>query len=69
MDSNGIQLFCFRWAFAGGVYMMELSASGDLRLTAIYGLVIATAVIATGAAIGRWIDNTRRLTGWFLHNK
>jgi len=50
------------WAFAGGVYMMELSASGDLRLTAIYGLVIALAVIASGAAIGRWIDNTRRLT-------
>ena len=54
---------CCRWAFAGGVYMMELSASGDLRLTAIYGLVIALAVIASGAAIGRWIDNTRRLTG------
>merc|ERR1719229_636776 len=50
------------WAFAGGVYMMELSSSGDLRLTAIYGLVIAVAVIASGAAIGRWIDNTRRLT-------
>ena len=43
--------------------MMELSASGDLRLTAIYGLVIAIAVIASGAAIGRWIDNTKRLTG------
>ena len=43
--------------------MMELSASGDLRLTAIYGLVIAIAVILSGAAIGRWIDNTKRLTG------
>ena len=46
--------------------MMELSSSGDLRLTAIYGLVIAVAVIASGAAIGKWIDNTRRLTGGIL---
>ena len=48
--------------------MMELSSSGDLRLTAIYGLVIAVAVIASGAAIGKWIDNTRRLTGGILHS-
>merc|ERR1719439_542300 len=34
----------------------------DLRLTAIYGLVIAASVIMFGATIGNWIDRTRRLT-------
>ena len=43
--------------------MMVLSPSGDLRLTAIYGLVLAVAVIASGAALGRWIDTAQRLTG------
>merc|ERR1719232_1938976 len=34
----------------------------DLRLTAIYGLVIAASVIMFGASIGNWIDRTKRLT-------
>ena len=50
------------WWFAGGCYMLELR-SNDLRLTAIYGLVIAAAVIIFGASVGRWIDKTKRLTG------
>jgi len=49
------------WWFAGGCYMLELR-SDDLRLTAIYGLVIAASVIIFGASVGRWIDKTKRLT-------
>merc|ERR1712038_9412 len=41
--------------------MLELR-SEDLRLTAIYGLVIAASVIIFGASVGRWIDRTKRLT-------
>jgi len=33
----------------------------NLRLTAIYGLVIASAVILFGASLGKWIDRTKRL--------
>ena len=50
------------WWFAGGCYMLELHKE-SLRLTATYGLVIASAVILFGASVGKWIDNTRRLTG------
>ena len=50
------------WWFAGGCYMLELHKE-SLRLTAIYGLVIAAAVIIFGASVGRCIDKTRRLTG------
>jgi len=49
------------WWFAGGVFMLHLQ-DDDLRLTAIYGLVIAASVIMFGATIGNWIDRTRRLT-------
>jgi len=49
------------WWFAGGCYMLELRKE-SLRMTAIYGLVIAATVILFGASIGRWIDRTRRLT-------
>jgi len=49
------------WWFAGGCYMLELH-SQSLRLTAIYGLVIAASVIVFGSTVGRWIDRTRRLT-------
>ena len=62
--TSRLNLLC-RWAFAGGVYMMVLSPSGDLRLTAIYGLVLAVAVIASGAALGRWIDTAQRITGTY----
>ena len=58
-------LFCaipLRWWFAGGLYMMKL-APGSLRLTALYGLIIAASVICFGASVGNWIDKTRRLTG------
>ena len=34
----------------------------NLRLTAIYGLVIAASVIIFGSSLGRWIDRTKRLT-------
>merc|ERR1719450_1239392 len=49
------------WWFAGGCYMLELYKE-SLRLTAIYGLVIAASVIIFGASVGRCIDKTRRLT-------
>merc|ERR550519_994845 len=49
------------WWFAGGCYMLELDGR-SLRLTALYGLVIAASVIVFGASIGRWIDRTPRLT-------
>jgi len=49
------------WWFAGGGFMLHLQ-DDDLRLTAIYGLVIAASVIMFGASIGNWIDRTKRLT-------
>ena len=49
------------WWFAGGVFMLHLREA-DLRLTAIYGLVIAATVIVFGATLGKWIDRTKRLT-------
>jgi len=49
------------WWFAGGVFMLHLQ-DDNLRLTAIYGLVIAASVIMFGASIGNWIDRTKRLT-------
>ena len=51
-----------RWWFAGGLYMMKL-APENLRLTAMYGLIIAASVICFGASVGNWIDKTRRITG------
>ena len=54
------------WWFAGGCYMLELK-SDNLRLTATYGLVIAASVIIFGASVGRWIDRTKRLTGWRIY--
>ncbi len=43
--------------------MMRLSPTDDLRLTAVYGLLLAGAVICCAASVGRWIDAARRLTG------
>ena len=42
--------------------MMKL-APENLRLTAMYGLIIAASVICFGASVGNWIDKTRRITG------
>jgi len=41
--------------------MMKL-APENLRLTAMYGLIIAASVICFGASVGNWIDKTRRIT-------
>merc|ERR1719237_1668436 len=49
------------WWFAGGCYMLELLPS-SLRLTAIYGLVIAAAVIVFGASVGRLVDTMGRIS-------
>ena len=49
--------------------MMALYPS-SLRLTAIYGLVIATVNIVFGSTLGGWIDRTKRLKGAGLnHNR
>ncbi|XP_043227550.1 solute carrier family 40 member 1-like [Amphibalanus amphitrite] len=48
------------WTFAVGLYMVYATPD-SLRLTAIYGLVISTSVIALGASVGRWVDTTARL--------
>ena len=56
------------WWFAGGVFMLHLQ-NHNLRLTAIYGLVIASAVILFGASLGKWIDRTKRLFGEEIHLK
>ena len=47
--------------------MMKL-APENLRLTAIYGLIIAASVICFGASVGNWIDKTRRITGKGIQN-
>jgi len=49
------------WWFAGGCYMLELLPS-SLRLTAIYGLVIAASVIVFGASVGRLVDTMGRIS-------
>ena len=51
----------FRWWFAGGLFMLQLDNSSSLQLTAVYGLVLAASVILLGAAVGNWIDKTRRI--------
>ena len=48
------------WAFGGGVFMVELDPE-NLRLVAIYGLVLSVSVIIFGAYVGKWIDQTQRL--------
>merc|ERR1712013_109116 len=45
----------------GGCYMLELLPS-SLRLTAIYGLVIAASVIVFGASVGRLVDTMGRIS-------
>ena len=42
--------------------MVKIDEGDSLQLTAIYGLVLAATVILFGAAVGNWIDKTRRLT-------
>ena len=56
-------LWCYnvRWWFAGGLFMLQLDNSSSLQLTAVYGLVLAASVILLGAAVGNWIDKTRRI--------
>ena len=41
--------------------MLQLDKSSSLQLTAVYGLVLAASVILLGAAVGNWIDRTRRI--------
>ncbi len=48
------------WAFGAGIFMVEL-APENLRLVAIYGLVLCVSVIIFGAPIGNWIDKNPRL--------
>ena len=47
------------WAFGAGVFMVILDPE-DLRLVAIYGLVLSVSVIIFGAYIGKWIDQSQR---------
>ena len=49
------------WDFGGGLFMMKLHCD-DLRLVAIYGFARCFTVIMLGAAIGNWIDRSKRLT-------
>ena len=48
------------WAFGGGVFMVDLDPE-NLRLVAIYGMVLSVSVIIFGAYVGKWIDQTQRL--------
>lgn len=48
------------WAFGAGIFMVQL-APENLRLVAIYGLVVSVSVIIFGASIGHWIDRSKRL--------
>ena len=49
------------WDFGGGLFMMGLMGD-DLRLVSIYGFAKCFTVILFGAAIGNWIDRSKRLT-------
>ena len=49
------------WDFGGGLFMMGLKGD-DLRLVAIQGFARCFTLILFGAAIGNWIDRSKRLT-------
>ena len=48
------------WLFGAGIFMVNLDPD-NLRLVAIYGLVLSVSVIVFGAYIGKWIDQSQRL--------
>ncbi len=49
------------WNFAISIVLVKIG--GDLRLAAVNGLIAGLAVMVLGAAIGKWVDSTSRLTG------
>jgi len=53
------------WWFAAGIFMRDLSGSehDSLMLTGVFTFALSGCVVAFGAAIGRWVDNTARLKG------
>ena len=48
------------WLFGAGIFMVNLDPD-NLRLVAIYGLVLSVSVIIFGAFVGKWIDQCQRL--------
>jgi iron-regulated transporter 1 len=50
------------WLFAIGLFMMKLYPE-SLKLTAIYGIVLAGSILVLGTFLGAWIDKTRRIHG------
>lgn len=52
------------WQFALSLALFKIS--GDLRLIAINGLVNGFAVLFFASSVGRWIDETKRISGNFL---
>ena len=48
------------WLFGAGIFMVNLDLD-NLRLVAIYGLVLSVSVIIFGAFVGKWIDQCQRL--------
>ncbi|XP_060597405.1 solute carrier family 40 member 1-like [Ruditapes philippinarum] len=48
------------WSFGVGLFMVIISPE-SLRVTAVYGLSMGTAVLLFGALVGEWIDRTPRL--------
>jgi hypothetical protein len=53
------------WWFAGGIFMKDLSGSEyeNFMLSGVFTFALSGSVVAFGAAIGRWVDNTARLRG------
>ncbi|KAJ9575057.1 hypothetical protein L9F63_007792 [Diploptera punctata] len=51
------------WWFAGGIFMKDLSSSkhSNFMLTGIFTFALSGSVVAFGASVGRWVDNTPRL--------
>lgn len=50
------------WSFGVGLFMVIISPE-SLRVTAVYGLSVGSAVLLFGALVGDWIDKTPRLKG------
>lgn len=48
------------WSFGVGLFMVIISPE-SLRVTAVYGLSVGSAVLLFGALVGDWIDRTPRL--------
>lgn len=60
--SHGLSAWGDRmWEFAIALLLINIWP-GSLLLVALYGLIVASAVVFCGPLIGEWVDHSNRLT-------